>query len=406
MPNARTSPDWVLSAVIYEVNTRNFSEAGNFDGVTTRLEELARLGVTVIWLMPVHPIGVDRRKGTYGSPYSVRDFYAIDANFGDAFDLKRLVTWAHTLGLKVIIDIVANHTSWDSVMMTRPEFYKHNADGQVISPEPDWTDVAALNYANKDLRRYMIDMLEYWIREFHLDGFRCDVAGYVPTDFWNEARAALNHLNRSLFLLAEWHSGDLLEHAFDAGYAWPFHKTLNAVLLNGAPASKLRDSWMEENKALPGGGLELRFTDNHDERRALARFGEKATLTASFLMFALDGIPLLYNGQEAGDTTESGAPALFDRLPIYWPNATRRPNFRPFYEKLIALRKENAALQQGRVKWLPNDSPNSLLTFERREKDQAISVSVNLSSTPVGDLPAWGARAVDARDGRVLLELR
>lgn len=393
---ARISETWVHSAVVYEVNTRNFSAIGDFAGVTARLVDLAELGVTVIWLMPVHPIGLLNRKGTYGSPYSVRDFYAIDPDLGTAEDLKRLIAKAHSLGLKVIIDIVADHASWDSVMMAHPDFWTRNADGAVISPVPDWTDVAGLDYGNRALRDYMIAMLQYWIREFDLDGFRCDVAGMVPTDFWNEARVALERVKPSLFMLAEWHSADLLVQAFDAVYAWPFHKALHAVFMEGAPATLLSDTWRRDRAAMPEGALELRFSDNHDERRAIARFGQRGALAASMLMFMLDGIPLLYNGQEVGDTTESCAPALFERAPIVWDNG----EFRVFYQKLIALRRAHPALQQGAVEWLDGADSDRVLRFARG----AFTVTINCSNQAAGELQAWGARVTGAA-GETLLEL-
>ena len=384
------------SAVVYEVNTRNFSASGDFAGVTARLVDLAELGVTVIWLMPVHPIGVLNRKGTYGSPYSVRDFYAIDPTFGTADDLKRLIAQAHSLGLKVIIDIVADHASWDSVMMAHPEFWTRDAGGAISSPVPDWTDVAGLDYGNRALRDYMITMLQYWLREFDLDGFRCDVAGMVPTDFWNEARIAMERVKPSLFMLAEWHSADLLVQAFDAVYAWPFHKALNAVFMEGAPATLLSDTWRRDRSAMPEGALELRFSDNHDEKRAIARFGQRGALAASLLMFMLDGIPLLYNGQEVGDTTESGAPALFERVPIVWDNG----EFRLSYQKLITLRRAHSALQQGPVEWLDGADSDRVLRFARG----AFTVTINCSNQLAGELQAWGARVTGAA-GETLLEL-
>jgi glycosidase len=391
--------------VVYEVNTRNFSERGNFQGVIARLEDLARLGVTILWLMPVHPIGLAHRKGTYGSPYSVRDYYAIDPSFGTAADLKQLVKRAHGLGFKVIIDIVANHASWDSVMMGQSEFWKHDPKGTIISPAPDWTDVAGLDYGSRALRDYMIAMLVHWIKDFDLDGFRCDVAGMVPTDFWNEARTALDRVKPELFMLAEWHSADLLVQAFDADYAWPFHKALTAVFKDGAPATLLREVWTTERAALPEGALELRFSDNHDEKRAIGRFGERGALAASMLMFTLDGIPLVYNGQEVGDTTESGAPALFERMPVFWDSAVMRPDFRPFYEQLIALRKAHRALQQGAVEWMDGEDPDRVLRFERSDGQERFSIVINGSNRPARELKAWGGRVVDAVTRRTVLEL-
>ena len=181
---ARSAPGWVRDGVIYEVNTRTFSPAGDFAGITARLDELRKTGVTILWLMPVHPSGVLKRKGTYGSPYCVRDYYAVDPAFGTAGDLKTLIREAHARGLRVIIDIVPNHTAWDSVMMAHPEFYKHDAQGHIIPPIPAWNDVAALDYGNATLREYMTAMMEHWLKDYDLDGFRCDAAGMVPTDYW------------------------------------------------------------------------------------------------------------------------------------------------------------------------------------------------------------------------------
>src|SRR6267154_3913689 len=212
---ARSSPAWVHDGVIYEIFPRQFSAQGDFNGVTAQLDRLQQLGVTILWLMPIHPVGKLKAKGTLGSPYAVRDYYGINPAYGAATDLHRLIDEAHRRGLKVIIDIVANHTAWDSVMMNTPAFYSHDAAGHIIPPRPDWADVAGLNYANPTLRRYMIDMLKHWVREFDLDGFRCDAAGLVPTEFWEQARVELDALKPGLFMLAEWDQPALMARAFD-----------------------------------------------------------------------------------------------------------------------------------------------------------------------------------------------
>src|SRR6267378_870276 len=180
----RKAPEWLRAGVMYEIFPRNFSAAGDFNGITARLDELKDLGVDILWLMPIHPVGEKLKKGTFGSPYAVRDFYAINPDYGTADDFKRLIAEAHKRDMKVIMDIVAGQTSWDSVMMNHPEFYMKDAAGRIIPPNPDWTDVAGLNYENADLRRYMIDMMKHWMTDFGVDGFRCDVAYTVPVDFW------------------------------------------------------------------------------------------------------------------------------------------------------------------------------------------------------------------------------
>jgi glycosidase len=372
----RPVQDWVRDGVIYEIYPRAFSQHGNFNGITARLDELKDLGVTIIWLMPIHPIGQEKKKGTIGSPYAVRDYYAINPDYGSADDLKRLVREAHARGMKVIIDIVANHTSWDSVLMKHPEFYKRDAKGNITYPY-DWYDIAALNYNNQELRRYMHDMLKYWLREFDLDGFRCDVAGEVPTDFWETARLALEDVKPDILMLAEAHKAELQVKAFDLDYSWPLHSALTDVLQGRAPASRLRAEWEKELREWPAGALHMRFSDNHDERRAITRFGEPAALAASAFVFMLDGVPMIYNGMEIGDTTESGAPALFEKLPIFWMFEQRRPEFRKFYKQLMTFRRRSKALRRGSLEWLRNSDESRIVSFARRAAEEEVSVAIN-----------------------------
>lgn len=378
---ARPAHDWVRDGVIYQIFPRAFSAEGNFKGITAQLDRLKDLGVTILWLMPIHPIGQEKKKGTIGSPYAVRDYYAINPDYGTKDDFKKLISEAHRRGMKVIIDIVANHTAWDSVLMKHPDWYKHDAKGNITYPY-DWYDIAALNYESKDLRRYMTDMLRFWIREFDLDGFRCDVAGEVPTDFWENARIELDRIKPGIFMLAEAHKADLEVKAFELDYSWPLHSALTSVLQGRGRATHVRAAWEQEMKEWPRGGLHLRFSDNHDERRAIARFGEPGALAASALMFTLDGVPLIYNGMEAGDTTESGAPALFERLPIFWLSAERRPEFPRFYKQMIALRRGSSALRRGSLEWLHNSDESRIVSYRRRSSDEEVLIAINLSNRP------------------------
>jgi cyclomaltodextrinase len=380
--NARRSPDWVKDAVIYEIFERQYSQKGDFNSITADLDRLKNLGITVLWLMPIHPVGKLKAKGTIGSPYAVQDYYAINPDYGTKDDLKRLVSEAHKRGLKVIIDIVANHTAWDSVMMKNKAWYTQNEKGEIIPPVPDWADVADLNYNNPDLRRYMIEMLKFWIRDYDLDGFRCDVAGFVPTDFWETARSEVDKIKAETIWLAEWESPDLLVKAFDLDYSWENHSALMNVLQGNLPASEIRRVWEAQHAKLPKGAMLMRFSDNHDERRAIARFGEKGALAAQALAFTLDGVPLVYNGMEAGDTTESGAPALFEKMPIFWQFAERRPEFPRFYKSMIDLRKNSVALRRGDLKWLKNSDEARVLTFKRTSGNEEILVAINLSNQP------------------------
>jgi len=381
--SARTPPAWLRDGVIYEIFPRNFCSAGNLNGITSRLDELKELGVNIVWLMPIHPMGEKMRKGTMGSPYSVRDYYAINPDYGTKEDFQRLVAEAHKRGLKVIMDLVANHTSWDSVLMEHPEFYKHDASGKIIPPEKDWTDVAGLNYDNPKLRDYMITMLKYWADPgtFDVDGFRCDVAFGVPTSFWEEARAELMKVKPDIMMLAEASKPELLVKAFDCDYSWPLMSMLNDVLLKGAPASEIRRSLEQTRAQFPRGACHLRMSDNHDEPRAVVRFGLRGAMAASALMFTLDGVPLLYNGMEVCDATGSGDPALFEKLPVFWDGKDRAP-MRETYRDLIKLRKEHAAFRNDRVNWLRNSDEANFVTYMRTEGKEEFVVVINFSNRP------------------------
>jgi len=379
---ARTSPPWLRASVIYEIYPRSFSATGDFNGITAQLDSLQDLGVNILWLMPIHPIGEKLRKGTLGSPYAVRDYYAINPEFGTTNDFHQLVKEAHARGLRVVLDIVANHTAWDNVLVAQhPEFYKQDANGRIIPPVAEWTDVAGLNYANPQLREYLIAMLKYWVKEFDVDGFRCDVAHMVPVDFWGQARAGLEQTKPDILLLAEASTPALLVKAFDFDYAWPFHATLNKVLLEGAPATDLRRTWEESRRRFPQGSLHMYISDNHDEARAVARFGIRGALAAQVLIFTLDGVPLLYNGMEAGDATESGDPALFEKMPVFW-KPKERPPLRDIYRDLIKLRKEYAPFRSDRVTWLRSSNEADLVTFMRHDNTDEFVVVINFSNRP------------------------
>lgn len=386
---ARTSPDWLRSGVIYEIFPRDFSQPGDLQGVTAKLDDIKKLGVNILWVMPIQPIGEKARKGEYGSPYSIRDYYAINSDYGTLDDYKTLVAEAHKRGMKVIMDLVANHTAWDSVMMTNHDFYKQDSAGHVIPPVPGWSDVAGLNYSNPQLRAYMIAMMKYWVQTCDIDGFRCDVAYMVPTDFWEQARAALQQIKPDIMMLAEASKPELLTNAFDIDYNWPLLGTMNKIIADGAPASNIRDTWENEQRQFPKDALHMEISDDHDESRAVARFGIHGALAASALMFTLDGVPVLYNGMEVGDATESGDPALFDKLPILW-DPKDRPPLRNIYHGLIELRKKYPCFENHQVTWLHNSDENDLVSFMRSDDKDQFVVVINFSSRPLSgsvDLP-------------------
>lgn len=400
---ARVPAEWVRDAVVYELNVRTFTEAGTFAATTARLPELRDLGVTVVWLMPIHPIGQVKKKGRVGSPYAVRDYLGINPDYGTMDDLRRLVREAHRLGLKVILDVVLNHTSWDNALLSRPGFHKRDAAGNVLSPY-DWTDIAQLDYGNAATRAYMLDVLAFWVREADIDGYRADVAFLVPTDFWEEARARVDRIKPGLMWLAESHEADLLVQAFDLDYGWPGYHALKDAIQGTRSARVIREEWEAERRTYPRGALHLRMSDNHDESRATTLFGTRGALAASALVFAMDGLPLLYNGMEVGDPTESGAPALFEDLPVFWGARERRPEFPRFYAQLIPFRRAHAALRRGSLTWLRNSDEDRVVTFVRQEGTEEILAAVNLSNRPfAGTVETAGTGFIEVtpwRDGR------
>jgi glycosidase len=368
-------------AIFYEIFPRAFSPAGNLNGVTARLDDLQKLGVNVLWLMPIHPIGKTHRLGTYGSMYAVSDYYAIDPDLGTKADLIHLVQEAHTRHMRVILDEVPDHTAWDSVMMSHPNYYKQDAAGKILYPH-NWTDVAALNYADPDLRRYMVDVFSYWLKTFDLDGFRCDDAGDVPTIFWNQASAELRGIRPDVLMLAEASQPDLLLQDFNIDYAWPLLDMMNRVIMHAEPASSIRDEIIAQESRFPVGSWHMLISDDHDTRRALARYGAQGALAASALVFTLPGAPMLYNGMEVADTTPSTGPALFEKEPIFWQSAQVEPSFPEFYKVMIPLRKTSSALRHGDLVWIHNSDEQHVLTFVRRSKEETVLVAINFSNLP------------------------
>jgi cyclomaltodextrinase / maltogenic alpha-amylase / neopullulanase len=229
----------------------------------------------------------------------------------------------------------------------------------------------------------MIDMLTYWMREFDLDGFRFDVAHKPPTDFWEQARAALEKVKPDVFWLAEGDRPPDEVKAMDADYSWDLHNAITAVFQGKKPATAIRLAWQKQHDGFPRNALHMRFADNHDERRAIARFGESGALSAQALVFTLDGIPLVYNGMEVGDTAESGAPALFENLQIFWPVAEKRPEFPRFYRRMIALRKSSEALRRGDLQWISNTNDTCVISFLRHAKTEDALVVINACSVPI-----------------------
>ena len=372
-PRTVTDTAWVSRSAIYEVFVRDFSATGDLRGLTRGLARIQATGANVLWLMPIYPVGVLNRKDPLGSPYSVSDYRAINPGFGTAADFRALVRAVHARGMKLILDWVPNHTSWDHVWVRdHPDFYVRNERGELTVPRDDqgkltdWTDVAQLDYRNPALRREMIATMRWWLTEYGIDGFRMDVAGFVPDEFWREAVPALRAaVPRRILLLAEW--GDLKMHrfGFDLSYAWDSYSRLKAVW-RGAPADTLVRSELADLANMPRGGMRLRFATNHDEtawdKPPVILFGGKAGARAAFLAMALlPGRPLLYNGQEVESPQTL---RLFWRDPVVWnqPGAERA---RAFYRRVVDLARRDSAFVSGDFRPAETTAPADVIAYYR-----------------------------------------
>lgn len=373
-------PAWVKDATIYQINTRQFSQEGTFRAAEKELPRLKALGVDIVWLMPVHKIGEKNRKGTLGSPYSVKDYYSVNPEFGTLDDLKHFVKNAHDLGMYVILDWVANHTAWDSNLVTEhPDWYVRDWKGD-FRPTPwwDWEDVIDLDYSKAEVRQYMTEALLYWIKEVDIDGYRCDVAGFVPTDFWVTARKEMETI-KPIFLLAEWEDRDLHNEAFNMTYSWHWNQTMHHIAMGKADVNGLYVYYSWNEKAYPPEALRMTFVSNHDknawEGTEFEQFGD-ALEAAITLSVVGEGLPLIYNGQEAGNRKRL---EFFEKDPIVW----KEDPLGELYRKLFALKKANSALWNApwgaRMIRVPNSQLAQVLSFVRQNEQDKLFVVMNFS---------------------------
>lgn len=376
-------PSWSKDATIYQINTRQFTKQGTIHAAEQQLPRLQQLGVNILWLMPIQPIGVLHRKGRLGSPYSIKDYYAVNPELGTLADLKQFVHHAHQLGMHVILDWVANHTAWDNQLVTEhPEWYEKDYQGH-FTPTPwwDWSDVIDLNYDRPGLRKYMTEAMKYWIKVADVDGYRADVAGFVPVDFWNNVRAELDKI-KPVFMLAEWESRDLHKAAFDMTYAWSWYDAVHQIAQGQANLNKLFVYYSWNQSAFPKDAYRMVYTSNHDvnawENTMYQAFG-KALNATTVLQFTGQGLPLIYNGQEAGNAKRLN---FFERDPIHWQASP----LQALYHTLIQLKKQYSALWNGH--WgatmvsIVNNVPMKVLSFVRKNQDNGVFVVINFTDQP------------------------
>ncbi|MEE4197559.1 MAG: alpha-amylase family glycosyl hydrolase [Bacteroidales bacterium] len=377
-------PEWSKNAAIYEVNIRQYTPEGTFNAFAGHIPRLKELGVDILWLMPVHPIGEKNRKGSLGSYYSIKDYYGINPEFGTEEDFRNLVNQIHEAGMYIILDWVANHTAWDNPLINEhPEWYTQNEEGEIIAPVDDWTDVADLNYDRPEVREYMTDALTYWVDEFNIDGYRCDVAGMVPTDFWNQARRELDKI-KPVFMLAEANEPELHEEAFDMTYAWDIHFLWNEMAQGKKNMADLVNQLEKEKTKYPQDAYRMLFTSNHDENSwkgtVYDRLGD-ATETFAVLSATLPGMPLIYSGQEACLDKRL---KFFEKDTISWDQEC---SMFDLYQTLLTLKEENEALWNGAwggsMERIATPADDHIFAFARTKGEHQVVTVLNLSENEI-----------------------
>ena len=369
-------PGGAKRPAVYEMFVRSFTPEGTLRAAQAELDGLQALGIDVVWLMPIHPIGVEGRKGRLGSPYAIRDYTAVDSSLGTVDDVRAFVDAAHARGMRVILDWVANHTARDHPWVTEhPDWYTVGPNGErpTVPEGTDWTDVADLNYDSRALQNEMIAAMRFWVEKVGVDGFRCDVAGFVPQTFWRRAIRDLRRI-KPVFMLAEWDEPWVHDVGFDASYSWPTYQALKRAWDEGRSGPFLA-AVVQEQEAYPEGALRMHFVTNHDETSwdaaAVSRWnGVQGLRAATVAMYGLPGIPLVYNGQEAASAQRLN---LFEDETLDFSG----PDLRPFLRQLLDLRQQDPALFEGDVRPLSDTTATPIIGYVRRRGDARAVVLVN-----------------------------
>ncbi|MBR5133087.1 MAG: alpha amylase C-terminal domain-containing protein [Alistipes sp.] len=378
------NPEWSYSAVLYELNVRQFTPEGTFAAARQRLPFLRSLGIDAIWLMPIYPIGQEGRKGSLGSYYSIRDYKGVNEEFGTEADLRDFISAAHSLGMRVLLDWVANHTARDARWLEEKpyDWYEREEDGTAKVPW-DWTDTAKLNYANHDVWLGQIDAMRYWVEQFKVDGFRCDMAMLVPIEFWQEAAEELHRIKRDIFMLAEAEEDNLFERAFNMSYQWNIHHIMCDIAKGARRVWDLRNAIHAERARYPREAMRMSFTSNHDENSwsgsEQQRFGSALDVMTVMTFLMPSTMPLIYTGQEVGYNHSF---EFFERdtIPVeaYVENRSTE-----LYRRLTSLKHKERALDAGErggeIIEIENNAKDCMMTFVREVDGSRVVAIVNLS---------------------------
>jgi glycosidase len=380
----KNTPAWSKQASIYEVNIRQYTPEGTFNAFTEHLDRLEQMGVKILWIMPIQPIGKEKRKGTLGSYYSIADYASTNPEFGTLADFKNLVAEAHKRDMKVILDWVANHTSWDHTWInTHRDWYSQNEQGEVIAPVEDWSDVADLNYDNYEMRNAMEEDMLFWVREADIDGFRCDMAMMVPMDFWDSARTRLETL-KPMFMLAEAEGPEFHAKAFDMSYGWELHHIMNDIAKGDKSVNEIDHYLAKQDTLYSKDDYRMFFITNHDENSWNGTVGERMGANGqNFHVLAStlpQSMPLIYSGQEAGLNKRL---AFFEKEHIDWTDSSQTE----FYTKLTHLKLEHPSLingsEQGRFERIDTGN-DRVYAFKRIKDDAELLVYINLADQNFG----------------------
>lgn len=385
----RPSPTWLTQGIIYQVWLRSFTNEGTLHAAELRLPTVASLGATIVYLSPVTLQDPDPRPEYWSprqqgsptrnprNPYRISNYGLVDPEYGTEDDVRSFISAAHRLGLHVLMDAVFLHTGPTSNLLQHPDYYEHDSAGRIVYTR--W-NFPKLNFANRQLRQYLIDNLKHWVSADGADGFRCDVAYQIPVDFWEDARRQIEAIHPGLVMLAEstWKPAEQLQ-AFDASYAFPWYNAVCDVMQAGRPATDLRVVWQKMHDCYPHSARFVHYDGNHDKECADLLFGEQGNEVITLLNFTLDGIPFIYNGQEIGDATPEDLEAHW---PIHWAAAglPRGTEIRRWYTELCRLRANHPVLSAGSTSWLATTLPESILAFTRRDQSGEILVVANVSN--------------------------
>ncbi|HTN35977.1 MAG TPA: alpha-amylase family glycosyl hydrolase [Arachidicoccus sp.] len=391
--------DWLAGANIYEVNIRQYTPEGTFKAFAKHLSRLKEMGVAILWFMPITPISQQKKKGSLGSYYACSSYTDINPEFGNKEDFKALIDQAHSLGFKVIIDWVANHTGWDHLWTSNPDWYRKDAQGNFTEIH-GWDDVIDLNYDNMEMQSAMIEAMKYWIGLFDIDGFRCDMAHLVQLEFWSKARRSCEKIKKLLWL-GECDEDNYSE-VFDITYSWRWMHATENYAKDPGNFDQIKAS-LDGYYHLPPEAQKLYFTSNHDENSwngtEYEKYGPLLSKTWAAFSFLFPGVPLIYSGQELPNKKRL---LFFDKDQIEW-SSTPIPQLAAFYSTLCTIRKSHPVYKDGMtMQWIKTEGGDSVLAFYLQRQQHKALILLNLSDTDQHAVPINGQLTADQLAGKFI----